>query len=91
MQTILDQTYIIKKVRTVFFSSPVATLPSSLPPRASPPLTPPSRRRGQQGVFSLLFRATGATRVFRAAVPMTAAPQRGKKYPSLEGRENKEG
>ena len=26
---------------SLFFSSPVAALPSSLPPRASPPLTPP--------------------------------------------------
>ena len=32
----------------MFLSSPVAALPSSLPPRASPPHTPPSRRRGSQ-------------------------------------------
>ena len=31
-------TYIKTICRTLFFSSPVATLPSSLPPRASPPL-----------------------------------------------------
>ena len=40
--------------RTFFVSSPVAALPSSLPPRASPPLTPPSRRRGLQ-IDSLLY------------------------------------
>ncbi len=32
----------------------VEKLPSSLPPRASPPLTPPSRRRGLQ-IDSLLY------------------------------------
>ena len=40
--------------RTFFVASPVAALPSSLPPRASPPLTPPSRRRGLQ-IDSLLY------------------------------------
>ena len=33
---------------SLFFSSPVAALPSSLLTRASPPLTPPPKRRGPQ-------------------------------------------
>ena len=56
-------------VKPCFISSPVAALPSSLPPRASPPLTPPPRRRGLQIDSFLHYDTPSRGCVFSLIIP----------------------